>query len=153
MNNHISIRINQEPFVDALLQRTNLHHPSIKSTPSPYRSGYPVDKIPMPTTLPSNQNDLNLRLQQLTGCLQWLSVSTRPDIATITNILSKYNHSATEEHIKAIHHVIRYLKGTKTLGIIFDSQHHSKLHAFVKFPISATVTPFSDANWGPQDQS
>ena len=93
-------------------------------------------------------------MQTLTGCLLWLSTSTRPDIATATNLLSQYNHCATTGHLDACKRVIRYLKGTKTLGIAFHSRPNAKLRSFVKFPISPdNITPFADANWGPQDQS
>ena len=73
-NNHICIKINQEPFIDTLLQKTNLHLPLVKPTSTPYQLGYPVDKIPSPKTPHKDQTALTLQLQQLTGCLQWLSV-------------------------------------------------------------------------------
>lgn len=152
-NNHISIKVNQEPFIDSLLLRTDLHHDSVNPTNTPYRWCYPVDKIPSQNYPDHEQNHINLQLQQLTGCFQWLAVSTRPDIATITNILSRFNHRATKDHLKAAYYVVRYLKGTKTLGISFDSRHNTSLHAFIKFPINNTLTPFCDANWGPQDES
>jgi hypothetical protein len=86
------------------------------------------------------------------GCLTWLAMSTRPDIATITNILAKYTTKCTKEHIKQVKRVIRYLKGTKTLGIQFTSKQQSKVESHIKFPID-NITSLCDANWGPQDQS
>ncbi len=93
-------------------------------------------------------------MQQLTGRLQWLATSTRPDIATITNNLSQYTQRATTGHLDAVKRVVRYLKGTKRHGICFRSNESPKLNSFVKFPLDPTkITPFTDANWGPQDQS
>jgi hypothetical protein len=93
-------------------------------------------------------------MQQLTGRLQWLATSTRPDIATITNLLSQYTQRASTGHLDAVKRVVRYLKGTKRHGICFRSSEPAALNSFVKFPIDPTViTPFTDANWGPQDQS
>jgi hypothetical protein len=93
-------------------------------------------------------------MQVLIGCLTWLSLSTRPDIATITNLLAQYTVKATQSHINAAKRVIRYLKGTKSLGISFNSKTQDKLESHVKFPIDqSTITSLCDANWGPQDQS
>ena len=94
------------------------------------------------------------KIRQLTGSLQWLATSTRPDIATITNLISRYNHCATTGHLDACKRIIRYLKGTRTLGIAFHLRRNTKLQSFIKFPLNPTcVTPFCDTNWGPQDQS
>ena len=153
-NGDVWIHLSQEAFIDTLVQKVGLDGPISATTPTPYRAGYPVDKIPQATYTTTQQNKITHRMQQLTGCLQWLSTSTRPDISTITNMLSKYNHKATKGHLDAAKTVIRYLKGTRELGISFKTNNADKVTSFVKFPIpSNTITPFCDANWGPQDQS
>ena len=151
---HISIYLTQEGFTDTVLVRAKLDGPDSASAPSPYRAGYPIDKIPKQNYSPEIQARITHKMQQLTGCLQWLACSTRPDIATAVNLLSQFNHCATTGHLDACKRVIRYLKGTKTLGIAFHSRPNAKLQSFVKFPMSSDIiTPFADANWGPQDQS
>ena len=140
---HVSIHLSQEEFIDTLLVKAGLDDPDSGTCPTPYRyrSGYPIDKIPKKSYDSATQARITLKMQQLTGSLQWLSTSTIPDIATAVNILSRYNHCATSGHLDACKRVIRYLKGTKRLGITF----HSK----VKFPLDPnTMTPFTDANWG-----
>ena len=88
------------------------------------------------------------------GCLTWLSTSTRPDIATATNLLAQFTSRPTHQHINAGKHIFRYLKGTKDMGISFDSRASSTLQSFVKFPLDpSTLTAFADANWGPQEQA
>ena len=87
VDNHVKIFLSQEAFIDSLLINHNLHTSSF--TPlTPYRSGYPVDKIPMDTNLPPHvlQSSQEL-LRTIVGSLNWLGVSTRPDISTITNLL------------------------------------------------------------------
>ena len=150
-SNHVSITLIQELFIDVLLVKTNLNFPLVNLTLTPYQSGFLVNKITSSTLSRSDQDKHNLHSQQLTSCLQWILVSTRPDISAITNLLSKCNHSTTLEHIKAAHYFICYLKGTKNLGISFDNQHNTKLHAYVELPIPTTLTPFADVKWGPQD--
>ena len=151
---HVTIHLSQEAFTETVLERMQLDGPNVGTVATPYRSGHPVDKIPKETYNEHTQAKINHKLQQLTGCFQWLATSTRPDIATITNVLSKCTHKATKGHLDACKYVGRYLKGTKHLGIEFTSRRNCKLEAFVKFPIDPnSITPFTDANWGPQDQS
>ena len=88
------------------------------------------------------------------GSLNWLGVSTCPDITTITNLLAHYMDSATPSHVVAEKHVLRYLKDTSHIGIRFSSREESHAAAYVKFSIPAfTILPLTDANWGPQDAS
>ena len=153
-DNHVDIFLSQEAFIDSLLITHGLD--TSTSTPrTPYRSGYPVDKIPMDTNLPPDvlQHSQAL-LRTIVGSLNWLGVSTRPDIATITNLLAHYMHSSTPSHVAAAKHVLRYLKGTSHMGISFSSREDSRAAAYVKFPIPpSTIVPLTDANWGPQDAS
>ena len=94
-------------------------------------------------------------MQQLMGSLQWLSHCTRPDIATATSILAKYQNSPLPGHLKAARHIVKYLKGTSTHGIVFHSSHDKILQSFLQFPqpFKQTLTGISDTNWGAQDQS
>ena len=121
----------------------------------PCRSGYAVDTIPLETDITlAQQEKQNSLFQTLVGLLNWLAISTRPDIAPITIFLAKYSTTASKGHIHAAKHVIRYLKGTQTLGITFSSFDREQLNSHVKFPVDPTcLTALTDVNWGPQDQS
>jgi hypothetical protein len=147
---HVTINMGQEAFVENLCQIANLDGPHVNPVQSPYRSGCPVDTIPTDPNPPAN---LTHTMQVLLSCLTWLSISTRPDIATITNLLAQYTNKATPSHLSHVKRVIKYLKSTKTLGISFHSNNNSKLESHVKFPIPPGLTSLCDANWGPQDQS
>ena len=144
--------MSQESFIDNLVQLAELT--TNKSFPAtPYRSGFPVDKIPTIPTDKANQSYIKY-MQKFIGCLNWLSISTRPDIATITNMIAKYTVIPTKGHIDAIKRVIKYLQGTKSKGILFTTTPASKISAYVKFPVPTNeVISMCDANWGPQDQS
>ena len=152
---NITTKLSQEAFVDTLQTQAGLDEEAVSEPLTPYRSGCPIDTIPLdPTTLLAQQEKLNAQLQTLVGSLNWLSMSTRPDIAPVTNFLAKYTTTATKNHIQAAKHVVRYLKGMQNLGISFHSKDNSTLNSHVKFPIdSSTITALTDANWGPQDQS
>lgn len=72
--------------------------------------------------------------QSLIGFLQWLSNSTRPDISHLVSQLSRFNAKWTTEHWLMGKHVLRYLKGTYSLGITFGG-------------MSAPLTVYSDADF------
>lgn len=147
--------MSQESFADSLLEQTGLNELSVKTNPTPYRSGYPVDAIPINKSISiQEQNKLTTQYRSLIGSLLWLSQGTRPDLATITNVLAKYQSNPTQQHIDSAKYVIKYIKGTKDMGITFDTIADINLTSFIHFPIKSNkITGICDANWGPQDQS
>jgi hypothetical protein len=91
--------MSQEAFIDTLCDSVGLN--GLTSDPStPYCSGYPVDSIPQaPLQNAHKQQKLQHQMQTLIGSLNRLSISTRPDISTITNLLAKYTSNPTIKHI------------------------------------------------------
>ena len=148
----VKIHLSQEAFIDHLLEMTNLQSPTVVTARTPYRNGFPVDAIPQ---LPSQDEPSKIKhfIQVLIGSLNWLSISTRPDITTITAMIAKYVSKPNQQYINAAKRVIKYLKGTKDLGITFSSTSDQSLEAHVKFPIADPTTGLADANWCPQDAS
>ncbi|XP_072064452.1 secreted RxLR effector protein 161-like [Arachis hypogaea] len=74
--------------------------------------------------------------RRLIGQLIYLT-NTHPDICFIVSKLSQYLDCATDTHFKAALHVLRYLKGAPTKGVLFSASDHLNL------------TAFSDSDWGP----
>ena len=154
-NTHIKVHLSQEAFADTLVEQAGLSHFSTTTTKTPYRSGYPVDKIADDPTLTDSQRQaIQAQYRSLVGSLLWLSQGTRPDLSTITTMLAKHQNKPNDRHISSAKHAIKYLKGTKSRGITFNSDTENKLTSYLHFPVtSTTMTGISDANWGPQDQS
>ena len=154
LDGNVEIYMTQEADIINLIKKVGLDKADSLTAKTPYRSGYPVDTIPHVEMSTSERNTLNKTLQELVGSLTWLTTITRPDIATITNILSQYNHNCSPGHIDAAKYVIRYLKGSSKLGICFSSKNQPEIESFVQFPIDPKeLQALTDANWGPQDQS
>ena len=53
--------------------------------------------------------------------LRWLSIlqsdCTRPDLAQVLSVVSRYMANPGKEHWSAVKWILRYLKGTKSLGV------------------------------------
>lgn len=79
------------------------------------------------STAPPLQNILHYR--QLVGKLLYLTIS-RPDLAYPAYILSQFLNKPTEDHLKAVHIVLRQIKGAPAQGIYFSANSDLQLKAF-----------------------
>ncbi|CAM8972042.1 unnamed protein product [Rhodiola kirilowii] len=70
-----------------------------------------------------------LPYRRLVGKLIYLTI-TRPDLAYPVHILSQFMQSPTEEHLRAAHRLLRFIKGAPAQGIFFPSQSDLLLRAF-----------------------
>lgn len=75
------------------------------------------------------------RYREVIGALMYLSVGTRPDIANTVSRLAQYSQAPTGDHWAASKRVLRYLSGTKDLGLKF-------------YQTNQPVIGFADADWG-----
>ena len=108
---------------------------SVSTIKTPYKSGHPVDSIPIPNQKPFNHDEIQMEYRTYLGSLLWISQGTRPYMSTITNILAKHQLHPTLAHINAAKHAIKYLKSTKSMGISFHQDKISAVEAFFKFPL------------------
>lgn len=85
-----------------------------------------VSKIPMDPGYLNDDDDTkklpnNEQYRSLVGALLYLSVCTRPDIATATSILARSVSEPTVRDWNEAKRVLRYLKGTSTLSLVLKS--------------------------------
>ncbi len=57
--------------------------------------------------------------QQAVGCLNYLTQTTRPDIAFAVNQVSRYCHNPGSQHWEAVKNIFAYLKGTIRYGLCY----------------------------------
>jgi len=73
--------------------------------------------------------------REAVGCLNYLTVCTRPDIAVAVSSVSAFVERPGRQHWSAVKRILRYLKGTSSFGIVFggepSDQTHLHLSAFV----------------------
>lgn len=74
--------------------------------------------------------------RELIGALMYLMLCTRPDISMAVNFFSRYQHNATHAQWLGLVRILRYLKGTKDMGIYFQCREHHP-------PIEC----YADADW------
>jgi len=69
------------------------------------------------------------RYAELVGSLLYLSTTTRPDIAFAVGVLSRYMSCPEEEHMPSAKGVLRYMRGTTRLGVVYGGD--EPLHGYV----------------------
>lgn len=67
--------------------------------------------------------------QRLVGRLIYLC-HTRPDIAYVVSVVSKYMHDPKVEHMEAIFRILRYLKGSPRKGLWFSNHGHLDVEGY-----------------------
>jgi hypothetical protein len=108
-----SIRMTQATQIDKMLRELNLT--SLKPTRSPVHTSWQPDLATIePNPTPSVRA---FPMMAYIGHLNCLQQGTRPDITRALKIASKFAKSFGEVPVKWVKHIVRYLAGTKTLGI------------------------------------
>ena len=105
------LKMSQSKYIDSVLQRFNMTDSNPVMTPIDKGSHLKKDE----DVLYENIKEY----QALTGSLTYVAMSTCPDVAYITQFLSQSNKNPTQQDWNAGKRVLKYLKGTKDIGIIY----------------------------------
>jgi hypothetical protein len=54
------------------------------------------------------------------GNLMYAMIYTRPDLAHVVSVVSRFMHNPGKEYWNAVKWILRYLKGTSHFGLLFD---------------------------------
>jgi hypothetical protein len=88
------------------------------------------------------------RFMEITGTLMYAAISTRPDIAHAVNYLAAHMLTPTQMHMAAAERVLRYLAGTKHIGLIFGSRNDFVIgDSRGKAKLDVNVCAYADADW------
>ena len=86
---------------------------------------------------------------EITGTLMYAAISTRPDIAHAVHYLASNMQAPTQRHMQAAERVLRYLAGTKDVGLVFGSRNGDTVgdSRGRKAQVQVDVCAFADADW------
>ena len=117
----------QASYIESLLRRFKMM--------DAYGVDTPIDNH---VTLDIAEDDTDKPIDQteylaLVGSLMYAAIGTRPDISYAVGLLSSYNANPRTRHFTAAKRVLRYLKKTKDLKLIYTGtgKNDSDLHGFV----------------------
>jgi hypothetical protein len=106
-----------------------------KGVTTPINPNEKLSKEMCPKTEDEKKAVEKLPYQSLVGSLMYLAVSTRPESAHAVNMLSQFNTNFGEQHWRAAKRVLRYLKNTENLGLMFNKS-------------GQELVGYADADWG-----
>ena len=98
-HDNITVHLSQEAFTETLLHQFDYDTEDVNTKPTPYWSGYPIDAIPDIILPIEKRQEIETKLRSLVGSFNWLATATRPDLATVTNMLAQYQHYPSPGHL------------------------------------------------------
>jgi hypothetical protein len=122
-----TISLSQSAYIDRLILRFDVG--DAKSADTPMVVGLHLRRPDQ--SVPTDPDILKWRLhtpyRELVGSLNYIAVATCPDIAFAVGRLSSLLDCYTPEHWAAALRVLRYLKGTRSLGLVLGTDRSSSL--------------------------
>jgi len=101
-------------FFPDVLKRFGMQDANLAPTPLCHKTRLDIEM--------SNDREADSAVyQSITGSLMYAATSTRPDIAYAVAALCRYNSKRYVTHMTAAKRVLRYLKGTADIGLVFPS--------------------------------
>lgn len=100
-----TIEVTQKAYVELMLKRFNMADCKPVGTPAEGYLQRDIDSVP------------SRDYMCLVGSLLYAAMVTRPDITYAVQALGRHLQSSNEEHFAAGKRILRYLKGTKELGL------------------------------------
>ena len=120
------IRLSQHKYLQNVLEKFGMFNATRVSTPMEPRTALSDNDELLPANVP---------YREVIGSLNYLMTCTRPDIATSLSMVARFLNAPTRQHWKCVKRILRYLVGTKHVGIRFVHVGNLKL------------TAFSDSDW------
>ena len=120
------IKMSQTHYLTKLLEKYQMENCKPRSTPCELKLNFNLDQV---------SNDCT-KYREIVGSLIYAMTCTRPDLCFIVTVLSQHLANPSNEHLIALKHVLRYLKGSLNYELCFRKCDDLKLIGY------------SDASWG-----
>jgi hypothetical protein len=123
--------MSQEHYFQSVLERFDLQDCN------PARTPLPTGFRPVPATDEEHALAKHLPFPQVVGSVLYASTISRPDLAEAAGVLSRFISKWNESHWKAAKHLLRYIRGTTDLCLMFDGDCGKRI-----------LLGYADADWG-----
>ena len=131
------LTISQQAYTERVLKQFDMLECRMRDTPMAHGGQLGIDPLDGTPSKPLDADGKRL-YQSIVGSLLYAAVLTRMDLAYATVKLAQFSAAPCEHHLHAAKVALRYLAGTRTLGLVFRRSER-KIH------INPSVYP--DASW------
>ena len=136
------IMLVQEKYIIEILQQFKMTDCKPSSTPLEPSVKLTLKDSPVDDIGKARMEQFPYR--QVVGKLMYLAVCTRPDICQAVSELSRFNNNPGMRHWEGAQRVLRYLKGTSGVGLLYSHGESSDIWGYV----DASHTSCPDSNKG-----
>ena len=110
--------LTQRSYIEKVMKKFSLENS--KATAVPLAGHFKLSNEQCPKTEFERREMEKVPYAVAVGCLMYIMVSTRPDIAHSLSVLSRYMSNPGLEHWNTLKWLMRYLKGTSKYGLIYQ---------------------------------
>ena len=139
-----SIFISQESYIENILKILEFTDSNTALTPMVPIANHRESRKSVPV-------QLNVPYRSAVGYLQYLVTCTRPDLAFAVGYVARFQNNPQPIHWKLVTRILKYLKGTKTLGFLFETsdkhQDLDPLDAYARMLISQRKLVVALQHW------
>jgi hypothetical protein len=130
--------LSQRAYVERVLKQFNMLECKTTNTPMAHQGKLDAEPIDGTPVKPLDSHGKKL-YQSIVGSLLYAACLTRMDLCYATSRLARFCSNPAEHHLQAARHTLRYLSGTRDLGLTFNYSPARKLK------LDPIVYP--DASW------
>ncbi|TFY52252.1 hypothetical protein EVJ58_g10120 [Rhodofomes roseus] len=126
-----SVAVSQTALIDKIIKEFRMDGPDCAPMSTPMDAGLRLSRtMHAPKTQDEKDRASRLPYRSLIGCLMYLAIGTRPDIALAVQQLSQFLDCYGSIHWDAAKRVVRYLKGTRTLRLVLGGADAANLNGY-----------------------
>lgn len=114
--------LNQKKYLEKILQKFQMLN--CKEISTPIEQNLKFDIL---NRTHSENEQIENKCRQLIGSLLYACSATRPDLCVAVSFLSRYQHCASQMLYKFLKRVLRYVKGTLNLSLIYKCNQKGNL--------------------------
>jgi len=121
------ILVHQSAYIQKVLEKFNMDKSYPSKTPMVVRSLEPKTDQFRPQDEGEEILGPHYPYLSAIGALMYLANCTRPDIAFAVNLLDGHSAAPTKRHWTGVKHILRYVNGTRDLGLFFQRNPNSNM--------------------------
>ena len=119
------IGLSQSNYIDRVLKRFSMENS--KKGFLPYNHGIHLSKGMAPKTPEERDRMKNIPYASAIGSIMYAMLCTRPDVAYALGVASRYQSDPGESHWTAVKSILKYLRRTKDLFLIYGGESELKV--------------------------